>query len=81
VISRRYTVQLDAFQAIWLEALADLHNCSRAQVLRDALSWYSVRETTRVQRTRYYAVMKLAQRASEWDPISDYLAGCGVSPI
>jgi hypothetical protein len=80
VTPRRVTVQLDPVESVWLEALADLHKCSRAQVLRDGLSWYAARETTRVSRTRYYRLIALASRASEWDPISDYLAGRDVQP-
>ena len=78
--SRRVTVQLDPVQSAWLEALAALNKCSRAQVLRDGLSWYAARETTRVSRTRYYAAIALAAKASEWDPISDYLAGRSIHP-
>lgn len=78
--SRRVTVQLDLVQSAWLEALAGLHNCSRAAVLREALSWYSAREAGRVTRTRYYAAIQLAARASKWDPITDYLNGKEVTP-
>jgi predicted transcriptional regulator len=77
---RRVTVQFDPVQAAWLDALADLHNCSRAAILREALSWYSARESARVSRTRYYKAIGLAARASKWDPISDYLAGKEVMP-
>jgi hypothetical protein len=78
--ARRVTVQLDPVQSVWLEALAGLHNCSRAAVLREALSWYSARESARVSRTRYYQAIALAARASEWDPISDYIAGKQITP-
>lgn len=76
----RVTVQLDPVQSAWLEALAELHDCSRASVLREALRYLSARETVRVSRSRRYKAIALAIRASEWDPISDYLAGRKVSP-
>jgi hypothetical protein len=77
---RRVTVQLDAVQAAWLRALADLNNCSRAAVLREALTYLAARESARVSRTRYYRAIALAAATSRWDPISDYLAGRPVSP-
>jgi hypothetical protein len=67
-------------QAAWLRALADLNNCSRAAVLREALTYLAARESARVSRTRYYRAIALAAAASRWDPISDYLAGRPVSP-
>ena len=76
----RVTVQLDAVQSAWLDALAGLHNCSRAAVLREGLSYLSARESVRIARTRHYAAVALAVRASRWDPISDYLAGRPISP-
>lgn len=77
---RRVTVQLDVVQAAWLDGLAELHNCSAAAVLREALSYYSARESVRIQRTRHYACIALALRSERWDPISDYLAGRPISP-
>jgi predicted transcriptional regulator len=80
MLPRRVTVQLDPVQIAWLDALAELHKCSRAAILREALSWYSARESARVSRTRYYTAIALAARASKWDPISDYLAGKKITP-
>lgn len=77
---RRVSVQLDAVQSAWLDALADLRGCSRAAVLRDALTYLSARESVSVQRTRHYAVIALIARAERFDPISDYLAGRQISP-
>ena len=74
------TVRLDAVQLAWLDALADVHECSRAAVLREALRYFSARESVRIARTRHYAIIGLLARAERWDPISDYLAGRAVSP-
>jgi hypothetical protein len=73
--SRRVTVTLDPTQAAWLEALAAFHKCSRAQILREGLSWYAARETASISRTRYYRAMAVIEKATAWDPVSDYLAG------
>jgi metal-responsive CopG/Arc/MetJ family transcriptional regulator len=80
VTASRVTVQLDAVQLAWLDALADLHGCSRAAVLREALRYLSARESVRVERTRHYARIGLIARAERFDPISDYLAGREISP-
>lgn len=77
---RRVTVQLDPVQNAWLEALADVHNCSRAQVLRRSLSYFSARESVRIARTQHYRVIGLAARAARWDPITDFLAERPISP-
>jgi hypothetical protein len=74
------TVRLDAVQAAWLDALADVHQCSRAAVLREALLYFIARESVRVERTRHYAVIGMIARAERWDPITDYLAGRTPAP-
>jgi len=79
-MARRVTVQLDPVQATWLEALAEFNNCSRAEVLREALRHLSARDSARVARTRYYRAIGLAARAAAWDPVSDYLAGRPITP-
>jgi hypothetical protein len=77
---RRVTVQLDAVQAMWLDALMDLNECSAADVMREALQWHSAREAVRVERTRYYEAIGLVARSAKWDPVSDYIAGREVVP-
>lgn len=76
----RLTVRLDPVQAAWVTGLAELHGCTQADVMREALRYLAARESARIGRTRYYAVIALAARASAWDPISDYLAGREVVP-
>jgi hypothetical protein len=76
----RVTVRLDGVQLAWLDAIADLHSCSRAAVLREALRYFSARESTRIARTRHYKVIGLRARAERFDPITDYLAGKQVDP-
>ena len=73
-------VQLDPVQTAWLDALAALHDCDRAQILRQALSRFSAREASSVSRTKRYLAIQLACRAEDWDPVSDYLAGREVTP-
>jgi hypothetical protein len=75
VIARRETVGLDAVQAAWLDAVADLWGCSRAAVLREALRYLAARETVRVARSRHYALIGELSRAERFDPIGDFLAG------
>ena len=72
------TVELDGVQMAWLEAIADLHGSSREDILREALRWYSARESDRVSRTKRYQAIALAARAEAWDPVSDHLAGLEV---
>lgn len=79
-MSSRVVVDLDPLQVAWLDALAAVHNCSRASVLRDALSYLSARESVSIARSRQYAAVQLAARAQRWDPISDYLAGRPITP-
>ena len=55
-----------------------LHGCSGENVIREALRWFSARESARVQRTKRYRAIQLAARAEAFDPISDYLAGVEV---
>ena len=59
----------------WLDAIADLHGCTRSAVLREALRYLSARESERVARTHRYAIIALAARAERWDPVTDYLCG------
>jgi len=73
-------VELDAVQAAWLDAIADLHACSRENVLREGLRRLIAVENARVTRTRRYDAIRLAARADKWDPISDYLGGLEVIP-
>jgi predicted transcriptional regulator len=74
------TVTLDPVQSAWLDALADVHKCSAAQVLREALRYFSARESVRIERTEHYRRIGLIARAERWDPIGDYLAGREVLP-
>ena len=74
------TVQLDAVQSAWLDALAELHGCRRPAVMREALSWFVAREYSRMQRNHRLAVVRLALRAQRFDPITDYLAGRPIVP-
>jgi hypothetical protein len=74
------TVRLDGVQLAWVDAIADVHKCSRAAVLREALRYFSARESDRIARTRHYAVIGLIARAERWDPITDYLLGRQVNP-
>jgi metal-responsive CopG/Arc/MetJ family transcriptional regulator len=74
------TVRLDRVQLAWLDALADVHDCTRAAVLREALRYFIARESVRIQRTRHYAIIGLISRSERWDPVSDYLAGREVQP-
>lgn len=76
----RVTVRLDGVQSAWVDALAQLHGCSRADVLRLAVRYLAARESDRIARTRYYEAVGLAARAARWDPVSDYLAGRRVTP-
>lgn len=71
----RLSVTLDATQTAWLDALADLHGCSRQAVLRQALSYLSARESVRIARTRHYAAIAAALDAERFDPIGDFLNG------
>jgi predicted transcriptional regulator len=79
-VSWPVTVRLDGVQLAWLDALADLHSCTRAAVLRESLRYFTARESVRIERTARYAAIQLAARAERWDPISDYLAGRQVNP-
>jgi hypothetical protein len=67
-------VRLDAVQAAWLDALAELHGVRRPAVLRESLRYFAARESERVQRTKRYALIAEVARAERWDPVSDYLA-------
>jgi Arc/MetJ-type ribon-helix-helix transcriptional regulator len=80
VTGERVSVRLDALQVAWLDALAAVHNVSRSDVLRLALSYLSARESARIARTRHYDAVALAARAQRWDPISDFLAGRPITP-
>jgi hypothetical protein len=73
------TVRLDRVQLAWLDAIAQVHSCTRAAVLREALRYFTARESGRIERTRHYAVVALVARAERWDPITDYLLGKQVS--
>ena len=71
----RITVRLDPIQAIWVDAIADLHETTRAAVVREALGHLAARESVRVRRTRHYALLREVARLEAWDPVTDYLAG------
>jgi hypothetical protein len=68
------TVRLDPVQRAWLEAIADVKQCTWADAMREALSWLAARETMRVSRTRHYEIIALASRAETWDPITGYIS-------
>jgi hypothetical protein len=71
-------LELDGVQTAWLDGLAELHGCSRENVLREALRRLSAADSARVSRTTRYQAVALAIRAERWDPVSDYLAGLEV---
>ncbi len=63
---RRVTVRLDPVQAAWLDAIADVNNCTGAAVLREALSWLAAKESVRVERNaRLEQLEKIAASARE----------------
>jgi len=66
-------VSFDPVQAIWLDAIADINAATRAAVLRLALRHLVALESTRVQRTRHYALLREIARAERWDPVQDYI--------
>jgi predicted transcriptional regulator len=72
-LAQRITITLDEVQAAWLDALAELHRCSRPAVLRQALLHLSALESRRVARTRRYRLISIAAEIEDWDPITDYL--------
>jgi len=75
VVTTAVTVRLDGVQLAWLDAIADVHGATRADVLREALQYFAAKEHARVARTRRYEVIKLISRAERWDPITSYLCG------
>jgi len=62
-------------QGAWLDALADLHGVTRPAVMREALRYFAVRESERIERSRRYAAIREIARAERFDPVTDYLAG------
>ena len=73
-VTTSVSVRLDELQLAWLDAIAELHNCTRGQVVRAALVYFVAKESSRARRTRHYAVVQAIARAEQWDPISDYLS-------
>jgi hypothetical protein len=62
----RVTVVLDDVQFAWLEALSGLHDCGHSAVLREALSYLSARELSRLEREIRTWEIRLAQREQRY---------------
>ncbi|HME04265.1 MAG TPA: hypothetical protein VKG38_14685 [Solirubrobacteraceae bacterium] len=65
---------MTAVEQAWLDAVADVRGQSRAEIVRQAIRWYCVRETARIERTRHYALIGYLAKQEAWNPVDDHLA-------
>jgi predicted transcriptional regulator len=66
-------VALDDVQFAWLQALAELHDCSRSAVLRESLGYFVVREYVRLERTVRVEEVRAAQQRQSYPVEFGYL--------
>lgn len=61
-------VTLDAVQLAWLDGLAELHEASRAAVMREALSYFVAREYVRLERMVRVEEFRAMQQRTTYPP-------------
>jgi hypothetical protein len=73
MLSRKMSVRMTGIEEAWLDAVADVRGETRAEVVRRAISWFCVRETERVERSRHYALIAYVAQQEAWNPVDDHL--------
>jgi metal-responsive CopG/Arc/MetJ family transcriptional regulator len=71
--SVKMSVRMTGTQRAWLDAVAEVRGESHSDVVRRAISWFCVRETERVERTRHYALIAYVSRQEAWNPVDEHL--------
>lgn len=78
MLGAKMSVRMTAVEGAWLDAVAEVLGVSRAEVVRQALSRFCVRETARIERTRHYAIIGYLARQEDWNPVDDHLGAVGL---